>query len=238
MKLATRILSYVNDARLTDFQSLRSISSTSDNSLRVTLNRLVRMGELYNPVRGTYVAKGADPLWVATALYPGYISLSSALYLHHLVDEYPFTVFVASNRRGAVRMGSHEFRYFEARNYKGLVENEYRLASVEKAIYDSIHHGDLVSYAMVAKALFNARISARRFMEICDRETSAFFQRLGYLLSILPKRDSDKERLMRFCKKKVRGNAYLLGRTGGTYIGEWKIVDNVGRKVLLSWLQG
>ncbi len=237
MKLATRLLEYVDAAKLTDFRSLRSVAGTSDNSLRVTLSNLVRAGRIYGPVRGIYVSKSADPLWVATALHPGYVSLSSALYLHHLVDEYPFTVFVASDVRGAVKMGGYEFRYFKAHDYRGVEDTEggYRAASVEKAICDSIRHGDLVGYPKVEKALFDAGISAGKFLDICSGETGAFYQRLGYMLSLLPRRDKEKERLMRFCRGKAGGNAHLVGRAGGKYIAEWKIVDNVGKEVLLSW---
>ena len=237
MKLATKLRDYIESAKLVEFSGLRSLSLTSENSLRVTLSKLVRKDEIYNPVRGVYVAKSADPFWVATALYPGYISLSSALYLHHFIDEYPFTVFIASEKRGTLRMGGHEFLYFKAKNYLEVEKGTYPVASVEKAIYDSLNHGDLVGYAMVTKALHNAPISAERFFRICRGEKGAFFQRLGYLLSILPARDREKKRLMGFCRKKIRANAYLQGRKNGRYIEEWKLVDNIGKEVLLSWWQ-
>jgi len=235
MKLATKLRDYIESAKLVEFPGLRSLSLTSENSLRVTLSKLVRNDEIYNPVRGVYVAKSADPFWVATALYSGYISLSSAFYLHHLIDEYPFTVFIASGRRASLQMGGHEFLYFKAKNYLEVEKGAYPVASVEKAIYDSLHHADLIGYPRVTKALHDASISAERLLRICSGEKSAFFQRLGYLLSILPSRDKEKERLMRFCRKKVRANAYLQGRKNGRYIGEWKLIDNVGREVLLSW---
>jgi predicted transcriptional regulator of viral defense system len=249
MKLATKLLEYIRSAKLVEFKVLRSLMLTSDNSLRVTLNRLVRNGSIYNPLRGIYVAKDADPFWVAAVLFPGYLSLSTSLYLHHLAEEYPFTIFIASEKRGTFTLGEHELRYFKAKNYKGIRdggggrEAGYRLASVEKALYDSLHHLELVGYGRFMKALNNADISAKRFISLTEGENhrgSAFFQRLGYMLSLLPKRDAEKEKLLKACRKRVRANAYLSGRKTameGVYVSEWKLIDNVGgsKELVSSW---
>ncbi|MCX6778580.1 MAG: hypothetical protein NT157_06930 [Candidatus Micrarchaeota archaeon] len=235
MTIANKLKQYVDRGKLVEFRVLASLSLTSDNSLRVTLSRLAKKGEIYAPARGVYVSRQADPFWVATRLFPGYVSLTTALYLHHLIDEYPFTVFVASEKRASVRLGQHEFRYFKASDYLGVERGEYPVASVEKAIRDSLNHADLVGYARIEKALYGAKMEAESFIRICGKEKSAFFQRLGYLLSILPERDSEKEKLMRYCRKRVRANAYLRGRGKGEYISEWKLVDNVGREAILSW---
>ncbi len=237
MKIATKLADYVKKARIAEFRVLDSLGLTSSNSLRVTLNRLVRAGEFYNPVRGVYVSKDADPFWVATALRPGYLSLGTALYLHHLVEEYPFTIFVASGSRASFRLGEHQLDYFKAKNYGGIIENPYRMASVEKALYDCLLHADLIGYAKISKALHNAAISAKAFLSLSGKESSAFFQRLGYLLSLLPSMDAEKRKIFEHCRKRVRANVYLQGRNRGKYVPEWKVVDNVGEKVILSWWQ-
>ncbi|MHB1830333.1 MAG: type IV toxin-antitoxin system AbiEi family antitoxin domain-containing protein [Candidatus Micrarchaeaceae archaeon] len=236
MNLSTKVLEYVNAAKYADFSLLESISGTTENSLRVTINRLVKHEKLYNPIRGVYVAKDADPFWVAASLFPGYISLSSAFYLNNLIDEYPFIVFVASETRRSIKMGGHEFIYFKAKNYLGVEEGKYKIASVEKAIYDSLLHIDMVGIPALAKALYYAKISSRKFMQISNSEGGAFFQRLGYLISILPDKDIEKKKLMAFCAKRIRANAYLQGRNSGRYVKEWKIIDNVDKEVFLAWL--
>jgi predicted transcriptional regulator of viral defense system len=235
MKVATKLREYVKKAGIAEFRVLDSLGLTSSNSLRVTLNRLVKAGEFYNPTRGVYVSKDADPFMVATVLKPGYLSLGTALYLHHLIEEYPFTIYVASSSRGSFRLGEHELRYFKAKSYLGAIEKPYKMASVEKAIYDSLLHADLIGYAKIAKALHNSEISAKKFIALCKGEGGAFFQRLGYILSLLPTRSKEKSELMGHCKRKIRGNAYLQGRGKGKYIPEWRLVDNVGGKVILSW---
>jgi len=237
MKIATKLKEYVKKAGIVEFKVLDSLGLTSPNSLRVTLNRLVKSGEFYNPIRGVYVSKDADPFYVATVLKPGYLSLGTALYLHHLIDEYPFTIHVASGERGSFRLGEHELRYFKAKSYSGLVEKPYKMASAEKAIYDCLLHSDMVGYAKIAKALHNSKISAKAFLSLSKGEGGAFFQRLGYILSLLPKRRGEKQALLEHCRKKVRANAYLQGRGKGKYIPNWKLVDNVGEKVILSWWQ-
>lgn len=237
MKIASKIKDYVKKAKIVEFRVLDSLGLTSKNSLRVTLNRLVRAGEFYNPTRGVYVSKDADPFWVATTLRPGYLSLGTALYLHHLIEEYPFTIFVASDRRKSFRLGEHEIRYFKAKGYLGVVETPYRMASPEKAICDSLAHADLVGYAKISKALHGAKLSAKSFLPLCKGESSAFFQRLGYILSLLPSRGKEKRKILGHCRKMARATAYLQGRTKGAYVPEWKLVDNVGEKVILSWWQ-
>ena len=237
MTLTTRLKSYVDGAKLTDFPHLASLSLTSDNSLRVTLNRLVKNGEVYNPIKGTYVSKSANMFWVACQLHQGYISLSTAFYLHHLIEEFPFTVFVGSDVRKSIVMGNLEFVYFKARDYLGIEKGDYSIASVEKAICDSLRHSKVVSYPMLAKVLYNSNIKAARLIQLSRGENSAFFQRLGYLLSILPSLDKEKAKLLSFCRKKVKANVYLQSRNKGAYMSEWKIIDNLGKRVLLSWWQ-
>jgi predicted transcriptional regulator of viral defense system len=237
MKVATRLREYVKKAGFVEFKVLDSLGLTSSNSLRVTLNRLVKAGEFYNPARGIYVSKDADPFMIATVLKPGYLSLGTALYLHHLIEEYPFTVFVACGGRGSFRLGEHELRYFKAKSYLGAIEKPYKMASVEKAIFDCLLHADLVGYAKIAKALHGSEISAKAFLALSRGEDSAFFQRLGYILSLLPKLDKEKQKLLGHCRKKVRANAYLQGRRKGKHVPDWKLIDNVGEKVILSWWQ-
>ncbi len=235
MKITTSLKEYIDEGKLVDFGVLNSLKLTSENSLRVTLARFVKKGEIYSPLKGLYVSKRVDPFWVATAIFPGYISLTSALHLHHLSDEYPFTIFVGSEKRKKLKLGNYEVHYFVAKSYEGMERDQYQLASIEKAIYDSLLHPELVGYPKIIKALHFAPIIAGKFITLCRNERNAFFQRLGYMLSILPERDEEKERLIKYCRKRTKANVYLQGRKTGRYVSEWKIIDNMGKEVLLSW---
>lgn len=237
MKIATRMKRYIDEAGIIELSRIESLGLTSKNSLRVTLSRLVAAGEVYNPVKSTYVSKNVDPFWIACLLYPGYISLSSAFYLHHLTDEYPFTIFVASNVRRSVNMGNQTFVYFKAKDYLGIEKGKYNVASIEKAICDSLRFPDKTDYAKLEKVLFYADLKANMLIGLSRDENAAFFQRLGYLLYLLPKTSKEKRVLLAFCKRKVKANTYLQGRRKGVYIKEWRLIDNIGEKVLLSWWQ-
>ena len=136
-----------------------------------------------------------------------------------------------------MQMGNLEFVYFKARNYAGVEKGEYPIASIEKAISDSLMHLPLTSFSMLAKVLFFAHIDSAKLIQLCDAGGSALFQRLGYLLSLLPKLNREKSKLLSFCRHKIKATVYLSGRSSGTYVPEWKIIDNVGREVILSWWQ-
>jgi len=235
MKIATKLAGYIESAGMAEFGTLKTLGLTSENSLRVTLSMLAKARRIYNPVRGIYVSKNVDPFWVATKLYPGYVSMLAAFYLDHLIDEYPFTIMVGSGARRSVVMGQYEFLYFKAKNYAGVEQKQYSVASVEKAVYDSLLNWRFIGFPKLTAVLYRSRLDSKKLLGICKGESSAFFQRLGYLLSVLPSRDVEKEGIMRFCAKKVRANAYLQGRGGGEYIKGWKLIDNVGKGVLLSW---
>ncbi len=235
MKLATKLLEYINRGRIVEYRVLQSLGITTENSLRVTLSRLSTGGKIYKPMKETYVSAEADPFWAATSLVPGYISLGSALYLHHLADEYPFTIFVGSEEKKSVFLGQREITYFKAKNYRGVERKPYPVASVEKALCDCLLHPEFVGYPRLLKALHHAKVSKKKFLAACKGEDCAFFQRLGYLLSLLPKKDREKNGLLGVCKRKVKSNVYLFGRSKGKYIGGWKLVDNVGKEALLSW---
>jgi predicted transcriptional regulator of viral defense system len=235
MKIAIKLVDYIEGAGIVEFRVLKTLNLTSENSLRVTLSTLAKAGRIYNPVRGVYVSKHADPFQVATKLYPGYISALAAFYLHHLIDEYPFTILVGSSMRKSVVMGQHELLYFKAKGHSEVDNGPYKVASVERAVYDSLLNWRFVGFPKLTAVLYRSKLDSKKLIGICRGESNAFFQRLGYLISILPSRDAEKERVQKFCAKKVKANTYLQGRGTGKYIKKWKIIDNVGKEVLLSW---
>ncbi len=137
-----------------------------------------------------------------------------------------------------VRLGEHELHYFRAKNYLGVEDKGgYKIASVEKCIYDSLLHMDKVDAKAIMKALFYAKLDSKLLLKISAGEDNAFFQRLGYLLSLLPRPNAERKVLLAFCAKRKKSNTYLQGRSKGKYVKEWMIVDNICKEVLLSWLR-
>lgn len=91
---------------------LASISPASRGTLLATLCRLARAGRIVRLKRGAYsVAPIRDGYAAAQAKFGGYIAFASALRLHGLIAEEPFTITVATpSTSKTVRAGSLEFR--------------------------------------------------------------------------------------------------------------------------------
>ena len=238
MSIASKIIEYIDSSIYSSFSVLSSLNLTSDNSLRVILSRMLKKGEINSPKKGLYASLHADPFLISTLINQGYVSLSSAYYLHGLITEYPFTIFIGSEVSESLRFGEHNLRYFIADNYKGLLNKDYRIAGVEKAVYDGLKNPGLVDYRTTLRAFFHSsKFDVGLFLRICSNEPNSFYQRLGYLLSLLPEKSSSASKLISICRKRVKSVIYLNGRSKGNYNHDWKLVDNIGSGVLLSWYQ-
>ncbi len=91
---------------------LASISNASRGTLLATLCRLAREKRIVRLKRGAYsVSPIRDGYAAAQAKFGGYIAFASALKLHGLIAEEPFTITVATpNYSKTVRAGNLEFR--------------------------------------------------------------------------------------------------------------------------------
>lgn len=91
---------------------LASISTASRGTLLATLCRLAREKRIVRLKRGAYsVAPIRDGYAAAQAKFGGYIAFASALRLHGLITEEPFTITVATPKTSrTVHVGSLEFR--------------------------------------------------------------------------------------------------------------------------------
>ncbi|RLJ02758.1 MAG: hypothetical protein DRP10_00055 [Candidatus Aenigmatarchaeota archaeon] len=237
MKIETKIKEYIEEAEILTFNILKDFNLTSEKSLRVILSNMVKKGTILSPKKGVYVSKNFDPFKIATMLEPGYISLTAALYYYHFISEYPFTIYIASEKIRNYKLGNYELVYFKAINFK-YVDVENKVAFPEKAIYDSLKYYKIVPFKKTLEAIYHARnINWNNFIDLISKEKSSFFQRLGYLLSIMPKKNKKIEKIIDFCKERInkKSKIYLYGRIKGVFIKEWNIIDNLGEKELLSW---
>jgi len=91
---------------------LASLKLASRGTLLATICRLTREGRMVRLKRGAYsVAPIRDGYAAAQAKFGGYIAFASALRLHGLITEEPFTIMVATPKTSKiVRMGNLEFR--------------------------------------------------------------------------------------------------------------------------------
>ena len=232
--------------------SLEMVSSwnlTDKKSLLVILSRMAKKGWLLRLRKGIYLVSEppasaiTDMFTVSTYCFPGYNAFSSALYLHGLTDMVPFEVLVATRHESGVKtFGQQSVRAVALKErFMGSTLHEgHFVSTLPKTIYDCLIHPELGGgHTQIMKAIHEANMAETGWKELFyyskKFEKSAFYQRLGYLLSLLPRRSKATKGAIRICSKMVRSKIHLYGRGKGVYIPEWKIIDNVGREALLSW---
>lgn len=156
---------------------LKSLQLCSIPTLRVTLTRMQRKGALVRLARGLYYVprieeRGAPPedlMYAAQLMYGGYLAFATALYFYHLIDEVPFTIFVATRSKSASkRIGAVEIRAIALRERAvGAVQHgDYRISSLAKTLYDCIHlpeHGG--GESRIVAVLKRARLSKEGWRE-------------------------------------------------------------------------
>ncbi|VVC04569.1 Uncharacterised protein [Candidatus Burarchaeum australiense] len=149
---------------------LESLGLADAATLRTTLSRLGRGGRIVHLKRGTYsTIPIRDAYACAQALFNGYLGFSTALYLHKLIAEVPFTITVVTTAASETKkVGEYEFRAvalgekavgFERRG-------DYVVSTRAKTLFDCVY---LPEYAVerrkLVEAFREARLAAREWKE-------------------------------------------------------------------------
>lgn len=208
-------------------------------------------GYLYRLKRGIYLVQKKpfavpvikNPYKTALALFKGYIGFSSALRIYDLLDYEPFTVFVVTNNRSREkRIGKYTFKSvamgrkaFGMRYYKGIY-----ISTVAKTFFDCFYKPQYGGgYSTITRALYDAELDWNEFIRYFEIASSSLCQRTGYILELLNEETDKKfsEEILLRLKKRIKNNTRLLpsGRSGGKYIKDWMVLDNLGRENILSW---
>lgn len=228
---------------------MRSLKLAGDGTLLFTLSNMVKKGWLTRLRKGVYLVSEPsgsvikDAFLIATYVFPGYVAFSSALYVHKLVDVMPFEVQVATRSESGVKqIREYAFRAIPiGERHFGSERKEGRIVStIAKTIYDCLTHAELGGgYPQILKAIYEAKLSKEQWKELFyyaeKFEPNAFYQRLGYLLSIMPRKNKQMQAAIKKCRKKTKSKIYLFKRRKGKYVPEWKLVDDVGKEELISW---
>lgn len=210
----------------------------SPQSVRNALSSLGSKGHLFRLKRGIYLrCEGPgmpvieDPKKIALFLFDGYIGFSSALQHWDLIEYESFDVFVVSqNKSGCRQVGEYEIRAVAmGEKAQGMIfDKGIYVSTLEKTIFDCIykprHSG---GYPLVAKAISESTPDwkeVHRWFELMA--SRSLFQRAGYVLS---KAGNVPEWLLDDLRSKVEHKSRLdpSGKSKGTYIKEWKLIDNV-----------
>ena len=149
---------------------LESLRLCDVSTLKTTLSRLNKQGRLIRLKRGIYASNPLkDAFAAAQATFRGYIGFSSALYLHKLIAETPFTITVVTTNTSASKVfGQYEFRAVALRdNAVGFeIKNRYTVSTRAKTLFDCIY---LSRYSVEEKKLVEsfreARLTGREWNE-------------------------------------------------------------------------
>lgn len=125
------------------FSDIRKIAGMEDASLKVSLSRIVKRGELIRLSKGIYAVDAFKMDWEQFAgetYSPSYISFESALARYNILSQQPASIILATTRRGKIMELKEKtiiYRHIMPRLFWGYEREENRLiAEPEKAFLD------------------------------------------------------------------------------------------------------
>lgn len=145
---------------ITSIDLLESLKLCDSNTLKTTLSRLVKSGKLLRLKKGIYSINPIINVFVAAqSTFEGYIGFSSALYLHKLTAEMPFSITVVTTyTSGKKTFGQYIFRAVSLKDKAtGFEEQDGIILSTRaKTLFDCLY---LQKYSIEESKLIEAFIS-------------------------------------------------------------------------------
>jgi len=149
---------------------LESLRLSGRQTLKTTLSRLNRAGRILRLKRGVYSANPMrDGLACAQHLFNGYLGFSTALYVHGMITETPFTITVVTAGKSETRrIGEYEFRAVSLGKKAVGFEKKggYVVSTRAKTLFDCLY---LPRYSVerekLAEAFRQARLSGKEWAE-------------------------------------------------------------------------
>ncbi len=152
---------------------LESLGLSNRNTLKTTLNRLAKKSAIAGLKRGTYAALPLkDGFAAALATFNGYLGFSSALYLHRIIPEQPFSIVVITRVISGVKsFGQYEFKAVALKEKAvGFTQNGPLAVSTRaKTLFDCLY---LPQYSLehdkLVEAFADAELSKKEWREFDD----------------------------------------------------------------------
>jgi len=223
--------------------------------LRVLLHRLEKKGWITSVRKGVYLRLPAvaavegevyleDPFAVALKIFDGYLAFQSALRVHGLSEYQPFTIFVATKNKSETLelLKQYEVKAIKlGKRYTGFEKKDnYVVSSVAKTFFDCFYHPQHAGgYSEVLKSLYACKdIDWNEFLSYFDKFASdSLCQKVGHILTLLKETDYKvPDNVIKYLKKRVHVKTRLDTKlSGGKLDKDWLVIDNIGKKELLSW---
>ncbi len=157
---------------------LESLQLCDNDTLKTTLSRLNTSGKIIRLKRGVYSTNPMqDSFSCAQSTFNGYLGFTSALYLHKLTTEVPFTITVVTRQDSGSKMfGQIEFKAISLKEKAIGFENKnpYVVSTRAKTLFDCLY---LPRYSVEEKKLIaafsEAKLTAKEWKEF-DRYVKKF----------------------------------------------------------------
>lgn len=149
---------------------LESLGWCSRDTLKTTLSRLNARKRILRLTRGVYSTNPMkDAFTCAQRAFHGYLGFTSALSLHALITENPFTLtIVTTNTSATKRFGEYEFRAVALKDKAtGFEQKNGRFVSTRaKTLFDCLYLPRYsVEYPKLIEAFRHARLNSREWRE-------------------------------------------------------------------------
>jgi len=224
----------------------------SSQKINKICHKLLSKGYLHTIKRGAYIVNETpstkpiitDPFKIAPYVNKGYIGFLSALRHYDLINYEPFTIFIVTPKKSQeIEIGNYLFKTVsmgEKATGVTYFKNVY-VSTIEKTFFDCFYKPQYAGgYREIINALSNhPKIRWDQFLNYFERFASdALFQRTGYILDLLIERNmiNPPKKLIKTFKNHVRNTTKLLPskKSKGRYVKQWKLLDNIGKEILLS----
>ena len=215
-------------------------------------HKLISKGYLYKIKKGRYIVNEnpsdkptiIDPFKIAPYVNKGYIGFSSALRLYDLINYEPFTIFIVTPKKSEeIEIGNYLFKTVSI-GKKATGTTYYKnlyISTIEKTFFDCFYKPQYAGgYKEIINAISNKpNIKWDKLLYYFEKYASnSLFQRTGYIIELLIEKkiiDPPKYFLDTF-KRNIGNKTKLIPtkQSKGSYIKQWKLIDNIGRKELIS----
>ena len=247
------IFTIINKTDVVDNTQIKEIfPNYSSQKINKLCHNLISKGYFHPVKRGVYIVNDvpskkpviSNPFKLASYINKGYIGFSSALRLYDLISYEPFTIFIVTqNKSNELTVGNYLFKTVSiGKKATGATfyKNVY-ISTIEKTVFDCFYKPQYAGgYREFVKALTNIKkINWYQVLIYFNKFASdALFQRTGYILELLQEEDNIHlpKHILKEYKKHIGNTTKLVpdGTPKGKYIKQWKLVDNLGKKTILS----